>query len=70
MLYPWHLPTAVNVYRNVTGPDGKKIITADPAIAPLIANCSNGSKEQCRQICARFACVRHWGAGSRQSRSR
>jgi site-specific DNA recombinase len=25
-------------YRNITGPDGKKIIATDPAIAPLIAN--------------------------------
>jgi hypothetical protein len=24
-------------YRNITGPDGKKIIASDPAIAPLIA---------------------------------
>jgi site-specific DNA recombinase len=29
-------------YRNVTGPDGKKIVTPDPALAPIVSNLYEG----------------------------
>ncbi len=40
-------------YRNITGPDGKKIIATDPALAPIVA-------QAVRMVCAR----RHFAEGS------
>jgi DNA invertase Pin-like site-specific DNA recombinase len=31
-------------YRNITGPDGKKIILPDPALSPIVGRCSNGMR--------------------------